>query len=291
MKGLNDAGFYHVCTDGSAIKWMFQDDKDFIAGVNRIAICHLIVGVSVMAYVLMDTHVHFVLYGTRLQCKEFINMYKRLTGKWIRTRYGISDHLRLLPTEVMCIDNEEQLLNTLAYLDRNPVVAGYKYLAGEYPWGSARFIFKSLSSGQFSWPLSSLTKREQRSLLGTRVNLPEDWSVDDCGMVSPLSFLDVQKLESYFKTPARYSYFLAKKLEGLVEQGFVNSQKVFMPDKEMRPIVRKLVKELYGMDDIRELDFNMRLSVARKLRYGYASTIKQISRMVHLDKSVLEGFL
>ena len=77
----------------------------------------------------------------------------------------------------------------------------------------------------------------------------------------------------------------------LVEQGFVNSQKVFMPDKEMRPIVRKLVKELYGMDDIRELDFNMRLSVARKLRYDYASTIKQISRMVHLDKSVLEGFL
>ena len=89
----------------------------------------------------------------------------------------------------------------------------------------------------------------------------------------------------------RYSYFLAKKLEGVVEQEFIHSQKMFIPDKEMRPIVRQLAKELYGADDVRELDFNMRLTMARKLRYGYASTLKQISRMVHLDSSLLEGFL
>lgn len=291
MRGLSDTGFFHVCTDGSVLPCMFQDDRDFIAGVNRIAICHLIVNVSVVAYVLMDTHVHFVLYGTLLQCKEFINMYKRLTGKWIRNRYGVSDYLRLLPTEVMLIDTEERLLNTLAYLDRNPVVAGYQYLAGEYPWGSSRFMFRPVSDGQFTKALSSLTKRQQRELINTRVQLPDDWLVDDNGMISPMSFLDAHKLESYFKTPVRYSYFLAKKLEGIVEQDFVKSHKLFIPDKELRPIVRQMVKETYGAEDVKDLDFYMRLTIARKLRSGYASTIKQISRLVQLDSSALEGFL
>ena len=59
MKGSINAGYYHVCTDGAAISWMFQDEQDFIAGINRIAICHLKTCVSVIAYVLMDNHVHF----------------------------------------------------------------------------------------------------------------------------------------------------------------------------------------------------------------------------------------
>ena len=40
------------------------------------------------------------------------------------------------------IDNEESLLNTIAYLDRNPLMAGYKYMHGEYSWGSSKYVFK-----------------------------------------------------------------------------------------------------------------------------------------------------
>lgn len=132
MKGANDTGYFHVCTDGRALPWMFQDERDFIAGINRIAICHLMTALEVIAFVLMDNHVHFVLYGTMPQCKTFINVYKRLTGKWILTRYGISDYLRGLPTEILRIESEEALLNTIAYLDRNPPMAGYRYMHSEY---------------------------------------------------------------------------------------------------------------------------------------------------------------
>lgn len=34
-----DQAFYHICTDGAFLDWMFQDDRDFIAGVNRCGIC------------------------------------------------------------------------------------------------------------------------------------------------------------------------------------------------------------------------------------------------------------
>ena len=289
MKRSSDTGFYHVCTDGSVLPWMFQDDIDFIAGINRISICCLLTGIRVVSFVLMDNHVHFVLYGTVIQCKDFINMYKRLTGRWILVRYGIRDYLRQLPVDIVRIGDEERLLNTLAYLDRNPLVAGYKYLPGEYPWGTARYIFKA--DPHVGRAVSEFGKRELRDLLKTRVELPGDWLIDDNGMISPMSFMDLRALESYFKTPMRYTYFLSRKVEGTVEQELEHSQKTFVPDKELRPMVAKIARELYGVESVRELDVNARLRLARKLRYEFASTIKQISRMVHLDKAALEGFL
>ena len=191
----------------------------------------------------------------------------------------------------MWLDSEERLLNVIAYIDRNPVVAGYRYLPTEYPWGSARYIFKNSREEEGTMSLSEMSCRVQRILLSTRVSLPGEWRVDKNGMLCPDSFLDASIIESYFKTPVRYSYFLAKKLEGVVEQEIELSQKIFIPDIELREIVRKMILQDYGKDGVTDLDVPARLSVARKLRYQYASTLKQISRMVHLDRSALEGFI
>ena len=161
----------------------------------------------------------------------------------------------------------------------------------EYPWGSARYVFKESREEEDTKPLSMMSRRAQRMLLSTRVTLPGEWKTDKKGMLCPDSFLDASVIESYFKTPVRYSYFLAKKLEGVVEHEIESSQKTFVPDIELREIVRKMVLQDYGKDSVADLDVHTRLSVARKLRYRYASTLKQIARMVHLDRSALEGFI
>ena len=295
MRGMDNTGYFHICTDGRKLPWMFQDDDDFIAGINRIGLCYLKTGVIIMAYVLMDNHVHFVLYGTMLQCKQFINTYKRLTGIWILNKYGIRDYLRLLPTEIIRIESEESLLNTIAYLDRNPLMAGYKYMHGEYPWGSSRYAFKDISTLTLSKdgfkPISTLTRRRQRELLNSKVLFPGEWLINDSGMIHPLSFLNINKLEACFKSPMRYSYFLARKIEGIVEQELEHSQKLFIPDRELRPIVNEIVRSNFGNKNLQQLDVNERLVIAKKLRHDYASTIKQISRMIHLGPSALEGFI
>jgi hypothetical protein len=139
--------------------------------------------------------------------------------------------------------------------------------------------------------ISSFTRREQKSILNSNIIVPSDWKVNEAGMLDPRSFIDISGQEAYFKSPMRYSYFLAKKLEGTVEQEFKGSQKTFIPDKELRLIVNQFVKDHYGVNGIRELGVNERLYIARKLRYNYASTLKQISRMVLLEKSALEGFI
>ncbi len=288
-------GYYHVCTDGNAIPWMFQDNEDFIAGVNRIALCFLRVHIEVIAFILMDNHVHFVLYGSVLQCKQFINHYKMLTGRWIADKYGAKEYLRLLPAEIIRLDDEDSLLNALAYIDRNSIVAGYKYMPYEYPWGSARYIYRDMKYDRHEYDdlreIKTMPILKQRSMFRTRLTLPRDWKVDRRGMIYPGSFMDFSRIEKVFRSSSRYNYFMAKKLEGAVELQMHESRKTFMPDKDLRKVTKEISRDLYGVDDVRSLDVKSRLAIARKLRYDYASTVKQISRMLYLAPDALGGFV
>lgn len=291
MKRAEKTGFFHICTDGTSLPWMFQDEKDFIAGVNRIGICSVMTGVIAVAFILMDNHIHLVLYGSMPECKAFINLYKRLTGSWISSRYGIKDYLRHLPAEIIRIEDEESLLNTIAYIDRNSIVSGYRFIPQEYPWGTSRHIFREKAEESAYRRLDTLSVREQRSILNTRVKLPGHWLIDKAGMIIPSSFINIPRLEKYFGSPARYTYFLAKKLEGKIEMTMKYSRKTFIPDKELRPIVKEMCTGAFGTADIKSLDVKSRLVIAKRLRYDYASSIKQIARMTGLDENMLEDFI
>lgn len=283
--------FFHVCTDGNALSWLFKDNEDFVHGINRIAICTFLTEVKVYSYSLMDNHVHFVLYGTMPQCKGFINKYKTLIGKWINLKYGIEQYLYHLSSQIIRIDSEENLIDTISYIDRNPTVAGYKYLPIDYPWGSAGFMFRKDRDYGPVRRVSEIGTKELRQLLRTRLSIPGDWMLDSNGMILPTQFLEIAAAERLYRSPARYIYHLSKKLEGKVELLISQGNKSFFPDIELRQIVEKLSKEMFGTSLIRTLDFNSRIILARKLRYDYASTPKQISRMVNINPEQLSKFI
>ena len=139
--------------------------------------------------------------------------------------------------------------------------------------------------------IGTMTVDQQRAVMKSKIRVPEEWLICQNGMVLPSSFMDLGHVERIFKTSTRYSYFLAKKLEGTVELQMHESRRTFMPDKDLRQITKQISQKLYGVDDIRSLDVKSRLAIARKLRYDYASTVKQISRMLYLDPDTLGGFV
>lgn len=285
------AEFYHVCTDGASLDWMFMDDFDYVAGVNRVGICSVLSDVRVISFMLMDNHVHFVLEGTMPVCKNFIIRYKKLTGKLISGRYGEKGKLRDLPTEIIRIDTHERLLATIAYLDRNPMVAGWRKMPYEYLWGVGRFLFRNIPTDPNCRRLDSFSRRDQNILLGTHRLMPQEWLVDGKGMIDPRCFVDVSFLEKLFRTPGRYLYFLSKKLEGEINGYLSSGTRTFLQDRDLRIIVGKLALMLFGEADIHLLSVKSRLLLARRLRYDYASTVKQISRMLHLDAELLKDFV
>lgn len=291
FSNLDEKYYYHVCTDGTGVDWLFKDDSDFISGVNRIGVCVVLRrDIVALGYVLMDTHVHFVLYGSQPECKNFINTYKRLTGRWNSSKYGPEAHLANVPAKIIKIETEDHLLRVLTYLDRNSILAGFAFLPSEYRWGSARYLFKEDGFERVSI-VGDLTFKQYRSILNTRIELPKHWSIDKDGMINPRCFVSLDKVEGLFKTPLRYLYFLSKKVEGEIDHEILKSKKTYITDKNLRPIVQQLAKEMYGVSDIKMINVNRRLIIARRLRYDYYSTPKQISRLLGLTLDSLKGYI
>ena len=200
--------------------------------------------------------------------------------------------MRGLPTSIIPIRDEESLLTVMAYIDRNPIVAGYRYLPSEYPWGTARYLFKESHIGNgMERTLGSMSLRSRRLLLGSKVELPGNWTVNSSGMINPLWFWDKEFVETLFRTPSRYMYFLTKKLEGEIDLAISGGNGTFIPDKDLRPVITSIAEEMFGQVDIRTLNISSRMHLARKLRYEYGASYKQISRMLHLNPDVLKGFI
>ena len=285
--------YYHVCTKGDELPWMFKNDNDFIGGVNRIAICLHSQDLVVIAFILMDTHVHFILYGTMPDCKSFINKYKMLTGRWISEKYGMPSYIKDLTFSIIGLKSEEDIMEAIAYVDRNSIMAGYSQLPSAYPWGSARYMFNDsykYAGNEFS-SLKGCSDREKRVILSSRIKVPDYWEFNSEQMINPLCFFNPKNGEQIFRTPIRYLYFLSKKVEGKIDIGLSQGRKSFIPDKELRLVAEDICATLFQGKSLSLIDVKSRLVIARKLRYEYAATHKQISRIVNLSYDLIKGFV
>lgn len=292
MRTGDQNGFFHVCTNGTVLPWMFKDNEDFIFGITRIGICCLLTDISVLVYTLMDNHAHFLLYGTKKNCRKFINKYKLLTGKWVSHKYGISKYLKRLPVSIIPLKTEEDILEAAVYIDRNAIMAGFTGMPYEYPWSSCSLMFRKSADKSCRWNIiKDFSRNELRGLLKSRVSFPDDWSFDDNGMLNPLCFTDINRIERIFKSPARYLFYLVKKLEGKINQTLEEHDRPFVSDKDLRDIASDMAVQTYGSKDIRTLNIKSRLIIARKLKNDYASSTKQLSRVLNLDASILKDFI
>ena len=293
MEAREKKGFYHLCTDGYQVSSIFKEDSDFIAGANRIAICKHIAGVSVFSFTLMDNHIHCVLYGSLEQCRCFIRKYIQLTSMYNKFEYNASKSLRQLKASIIPIFDESALRKTISYVHRNPIKGGFRFLPSEYMWSSSYLMFKgqSASGNQTSRTIQSLSLRERRSLLRTHISLPGDWLVDVSGLIDYRSYVEYPSVERLFKSPVGYIYFLSQKNEGEIDMALGQAQNVFLGDKELRCIVKRLIQEKYNVDGVTYLNIPQRLEVARRLKYEYFSTPKQIARLLNLNQELLKDFI
>ena len=78
---------WHFYTSGDSVEAMYRDEEDFIAGMNRILPVAEGYEVLILAFVLMDTHVHFVVYGEFDVCNRFIHEYVRRTSMCLSSKY------------------------------------------------------------------------------------------------------------------------------------------------------------------------------------------------------------
>lgn len=287
---------WHFSTDGGLVDFLFRDDEDFIAGMNRIFILCQKYNVVILAFVLMDTHVHFILWGELGECKRFMHEYLKLTSMHISDKYGDRHKLENVFPNYQVIDNDLYLKMAICYVHKNPPVAGIQYLAQDYPWSSAPLIFRRqgnwsscdwLSSAKESTELGC---REIRRMLKT--NFLPDMPFKVLGnLVFPGEYVAVDIVEKIFRTHKSFNFFMCHAKESDIESVKGSISRLSLPYAELHQHKIDFCQKYFGVKSIRSLSTTQRVALAQKLRASYNCSPKQIASACGLIYSEVKDML
>lgn len=285
---------WHFYTDGDAVDAMFMDEEDFIAGMNRIFVLVKSFSIVILAFTLMDNHIHFVLYGSFEDSNRFIHEYLRRTSICLMSRHGFKNKLLDIPVSHQPVTDDLYLKTVICYTVKNASTAGLAFNALDYPWSSGPLYFRQ--GGLWSSPawMSKLPILEgnildKRKYLKSR-NVPEG-SIHTFGnLVFPGEYVSYEIVEKIFRTHKSYNYFLAKCKESDVDSKGGHLSMLSMPIQELRQHRKEICMELYGIQDMRAIDISKRLRIARTLNSRYSCSPKQIAKVCGLVYSEVKGF-
>lgn len=283
---------YHFYSDGDAVDLMFYGESDFIDGMNRIFFtlgkyCNVII----LAFALMDTHIHFVLHGSFEECNRFIHEYINRTSQYIAFKHKDSRKLGNVVISHQTIGTSLYLKTVICYTLKNPVVAGLHYLYQNYPWSSGSLYFNHNNSWTSPlWKhetddgchlLSEFSRREFQETFKTRVPIPEGTRILN-GIIFPGDYVAYEVVERVFRSCKGFSYFLGKSKEDDVESQGGTISHLSIPIQEMRQHRDELCVEMFGENRLKLLTGYQRVKLARALKSKFNSSTKQISRLCGL---------
>ena len=275
-------GYFHISTDGRSSSVLFRDPTEFVAGMNRIYFALTVTNLVLLAFCLMDNHVHFVLYGEEDQCWTFIHRYKQLTGMWIQSRGGEPRPLDAMIPSVKPIKDDEYLRNVIVYDIMNPTRAHMPYLPATYRWCSGGLYFADHSLvTQVYRRAGDFSHTALRQILGTRITIPDDILIGPDGMIWPGCYVAYEWVNRLFGSP----YALLKKMNQPIDYQInkdMTEGRLSLPDGEIVAKCRALCNRTYGVDSVAPLDVDRRMEIARRLRIETRASLKQISRVVQL---------
>ena len=277
---------WHFSTDGNAIDAMFEDEDDYIAGMNRIFVVVKGHNVVILAFSLMDTHLHFILYGTFEECNRFMHEYVRQTSWYISRTHHERNKLDGVPIHHQVVDTDYYLKIVICYTVKNAPVGGIMFNALDYPWSSGPLYFKK--RGFWSSPrwMDDMTEAgpmgivEHRQSLRTRKDeMASDGPRRVGQLVFPGEYVAYEIVERIFKTCKSFNYFLCITREEEVEARGGSISLLSIPMQEMRQHKKEVCGELFGTHSVKRLSTPQRLRLARTLRSRFNSSIKQIVRL------------
>lgn len=294
---------FHFSSNGNAADELFHDEEDFKDGMNRVAILSLRYSIIILAFVLMDNHVHFVLYGEFDECRSFVHEFMRLTGMALAYRHSERAKTHSIPVDYKTIRDVDYLRTVICYDYKNPTVAGVRYTFYDYPWSSAPILFRSATGwARAMWTtvaagpdcpqaikdffqikrISEINGQiEFRQTLKSHSRLPGDWFLID-GVIFPGCYIPIDIVASIFRTVRSFNFFCCKNSEKEIDKDAGYLSRLSLPDAEAKEHRDKIIMEKFGQRTIRSLNAQERLEVAGTLMRRYRISAKQAARTVRM---------
>lgn len=264
----------------------FRDTDDFRVGMNTIAVVKVKTEVSILAFILMSNHVHFVLECSKRNAESFINEFKRHYSRYLCNKYGLNEQLRGNGIDIRLLDDEESIERAIAYVHMNSVAANICLNPAQYPWCSAQCFFSEKIAKGIR--MGTLKKRASLRLLRSKVLLPPYYLVGDDGYVLPESYVEIELVERIFRTPKRMNYFLNSSSKS--KQRLESNEAIpAFRDQYILAGITDICMTLFHKNSMKELNPSEMTELLRQLKFRFTCNIHQLARVTgNTYESVVE---
>ena len=274
--------FWHVCSSPIETDIYFRNDEELAEALNILAITVFLSRCRLLAYSVMNNHLHFILEGTEHAVHEFWDIfYDRLAAFLKRT--GRMYLAKSCMPQFIQIKDLKQLKDEIAYVIRNHFAAAPDYNIFACLWDSGHLYFNPLLSRmKVGKSAAELTYTERRNFKHER-----DASIDSRimvldGVAIPASFVDYKRAESFFENAREYLLWTMKNVESMVEVAKRIGENPNLTDTELRSVIWKMCKQKYNCSGPGTLTPEYKTELLNTLKYDYHTSNAQIARCVGL---------
>lgn len=283
--------YYFLSSSHLEDRIWFRDDADFKVGMNYVAVAAAHCETSVVAFVLMSNHVHFVLLGTNEdEMRKFYSYYKMLYSRYVRSRYGISRFLRENSLDCQLIPPVgERLERVIAYVLMNPVAANICLYPTGYPWGCGNCFFSEQRiKGR---PIRSVGYRERRRVLHTNLPFGPTAVLGEDGYILPESFVRKDIGEAIFRKASRLEYFIRTSPKARQTLESENAVVPSFKDQSIAAMVYDICFSLFRKSRLSELEETERQRVIYEIHRRSGADNKQLARVLELPPAKVVEYL
>jgi REP element-mobilizing transposase RayT len=148
----SESGYYHVILRGIGKQILFEDEEDNERFLTTLQRYRLELGFELVAYCLMENHVHLLLHDNRDQLDQIMKKIAGSYAYYFNHKYDRSGHLFQDRYGSEAIEDDAYLLTVIRYIHRNPEKAGIGR-ARDYRWSSYSAYMKQRAEVDNAWAL------------------------------------------------------------------------------------------------------------------------------------------
>jgi len=285
------AEIYHLYSYGEDTPLLMVEPRDFIFTTNVIAYTSTLYNLKILAYCLMDSHMHYVIEGSYQDCILFGNQVMKRTVRRANKRVDKPYKFSSIDISAKPITNDEQLKRTIAYVIRNPIDAGFKYIPSFYEWSSASLYFSPVDTAAGT-AIANFSTRERIKLTGIKEDLPLSWRIKDNGTIYNHQFVDYEYVNHIFGSARAYLAFLFIKKEEIIQINR-NCSKFSFQTYSIKELSEIVIAESYRLFNrsYKSIDAKNRLTLAQEIYLKNGASKKMLSRILNLPLQLLDEVL
>ena len=234
---LEGGPFYHLYTRHIEDDLLFRTEEELNQALNIIAVAVFFAGCKVLAFAIMNNHLHFILEGPESQCRVFYSFIQKKLA-FVLGRSGRGHIAQMCTPSFVTINSLKQLRDEIVYVIRNPFVDRVNVNMHAYKWCSGYLYFnpfleemfvKGVSASKMTIEKRREFKRERNPDIDPRIMVLN-------GVALPSCFVDYSRTESFFENARQFFQWLYKNVESQIEVARRIGETIVLDDIEVFPL-------------------------------------------------------